>query len=117
MEYFYRGEVAKTTLPGRVIQRAIGKDSFSISQNMTIGFARYYAEAGPMEPHRHAEESIYILDSQDGWVEFGPEKDKLRNKVMLTRGMVLHIPEGEWHVFRYAEGGSVDILFVYAPAV
>jgi hypothetical protein len=36
---------------------------------------------------------------------------------MLTRGMVLHIPEGEWHVFRYAEGGSVDILFVYAPAV
>jgi hypothetical protein len=117
MEFFYRSEVAKTKLPGRFIQRAIGKDALSPSQAMTIGFARYNADAGPMEPHKHAEESIYILDAQDGWAEFGPANDKLPNKVMLTRGMVLHVPENEWHVFRYAEGGFVDILFVYAPAI
>jgi len=117
MKFFYRNEVTKTKLPGRVIQRAIGKDAVSSSPNMTIGFARYSAESGPMEPHKHAEESIYILDAQDGWTEYGPEKDRLTNKVMLTGGMVLHIPENEWHVFRYAEGGFVDILFVYAPAI
>ena len=117
MEFFYRSEVPKVKLPGRFIQRAIGKEAVSPSQAMTIGFARYNADAGPMEPHRHAEESIYILDARDGWAEFGPEKDRLVNKVMLTGGMILHVPENEWHVFRYAEGGFVDILFVYAPAI
>jgi mannose-6-phosphate isomerase-like protein (cupin superfamily) len=117
MKYFYRNEVPKQKLPGRFIQRAIGKDALSPGTAMTIGFALYNAEAGPMEPHHHAEESIYILDAKDGWVEFGPEKEKLPTKVMLTRGMVLHVPENEWHVFRYAEGGFVDILFVYAPAI
>jgi hypothetical protein len=117
MKFFYRNEIPRIKLPGRVIQRAIGKDALSPGTAMTVGFARYDAGAGPMEPHHHAEESIYILDAQDGWIEFGPEKDKLPTKTMLTRGMVLHIPENEWHVFRYAEGGFVDILFVYAPAI
>ena len=117
MEYFYRNEVTKVKMPGRFIQRAIGKDALSPSQAMTIGFARYDADAGPMEPHRHAEESVYILDAQEGRAEFGPEKEKLPNKVMLTRGMVLHVPENEWHVFRYDEGGFFDILFVYALAI
>ena len=117
MEYFYRNEVQKARLPGRVIQRAIGRDSFAASSNMTVGFAHYSVESGPMEPHQHAEESIYILDAQDGWSEFGPEKDRLTRKVTLTKGMLLHIPENEWHVFRYAEGGFVDILFVYAPPI
>lgn len=35
-------------MPGRVIQTAIGKDGFSKSLKMTVGFARYSAESGPM---------------------------------------------------------------------
>jgi len=116
MKCFYRNEITKARLPGRLIQRAIGSESFSTSSSLSIGFAHYSVESGPMEPHKHAEEVIYILDSQDGWAEYGPEKDQLPNRVNLNRGMVLHIPENEWHAIRYADGGSVDILFVYAMA-
>ena len=34
------------------------------------------------------------------------------NQVMLEPDMTLHIPEGEWHVFEYEEGGSLEILFI-----
>ncbi len=114
MRCFSRDELGKDLLPGRSIQRAIGNNSFSSSQIMTVGFAHYSAEAGPMEPHQHAEEAIYVTDAKNGWVEYGPQRDRLETKVPLTQGMVLHVPEGEWHVFRYAEGGFVDIVFMYA---
>jgi len=29
--------------------------------------------------------------------------------------MTLHIPEKEWHVFEYEEGGSLEILFIMVP--
>ena len=113
MKFLSRSELAKETLPGRVIQKVVGKDGASISQKMTMGFADYSAESGPMEPHHHAEETIYIIDAKDGWLRYGPEKDKLDKKVSLEPGMVLHAPELEWHVFEYAEGGYVDIIFIY----
>lgn len=113
MKFLSRSELAKETLPGRVIQKAVGKDGASISQKMTMGFAHYSAESGPMEPHHHAEETIYTIDAKDGWLRYGPEKDKLDKKVSLEPGMVLHAPELEWHVFEYAEGGYVDIIFIY----
>ena len=117
MKCFSRNELENIMLPGRTIQRAIGNDSFSSSQIMTVGFAHYSAEAGAMEPHQHAEEAIYVTDAKDGWVEYGPQKNNLEHKVALTSGMVLHVPEGEWHVFRYAEGGFVDIVFMYAQVM
>lgn len=117
MKCFSREAIDKEVLPGRVIQRAIGNNSFSRSQIMTVGFAHYSAEAGPMEPHQHAEEAIYVTGAKDGWVEYGPHKDNLETKVALKSGMVLHVPEGEWHVFRYASGGFVDIVFMYAQVM
>lgn len=113
MKYFYRNEIPKARLPGRLIQRAIGSESFSPSDNLTIGFAHYSVESGPMEPHKHSEEFIYVLDCQDGWAEYGPEKERLPNRVNLSQGTILHIPQGEWHAIRYADGGFVDIVFVY----
>jgi hypothetical protein len=100
-------------LPGRVIQKAIGRDSFSESGEMTVGFAHYSAESGVMEPHHHAEEAIFVVDAKDGWVRFGPEKDKLGDPVPLEPGMVMHSPPFEWHVFEFDEGGYVDLLFIY----
>ena len=70
-----------------------------------------------MEPHQHAEEGIYVIDAKDGWLEWGSEKDQLTEKVDLAAGMLLHVPPGEWHVFKYKEGGFVDIVFVYAPPI
>ena len=114
MKCFSRDELGKNLLPGRTIQRAIGNNSFASSQIMTVGFAHYSAEAGAMEPHQHAEEAIYVTDAKNGWVEYGPQKDRLENKVPLTSGIVLHVPKGEWHVFRYSDEGFVDIVFMYA---
>ncbi len=114
MKSFYRNEIPKAALPGRLIQRAVGPDSFSASPDLTIGFAHYSVESGPMEPHKHTEEVIYVIDCHDGWTEYGPEKGSLSGRLNLAPGMILHIPEGEGHAIRYVDGGFVDILFSYA---
>jgi len=113
MTYFKRDDLERIMLPGRVIQTAVGKDGFSRSQQMTVGFAHYSAESGPMEPHHHAEEVIYVIDAQDGWVRSGPDKDELGSPVPLEAGMILHIPPLEWHVFEYDGGGYLDLVFIY----
>ena len=78
-----------------------------------MGFATYSAESGPMEPHHHAEEIVYILSAEQGWVRHGPEQDQLGPPVPLEAGMTLHIPPLEWHVFEYDQGGYVDIIYFY----
>ena len=113
MKLLHRAGLEKHALPGRVIQKAVGKDSASQSNKMTMGFATYSAESGPMEPHHHAEEIVHILSSVDGWVRYGNSKEELPEKVELESGMTLHIPPLLWHVFEFGEGGQVDIIFFY----
>lgn len=108
-----RTELEEHFLPGRVIQKAVGKDSASESAKMTMGFANYSQASGLMETHHHAEEIVYILSAQDGWVCYGPAKDDLPERVDLEPGMTLNIPELLWHVFEFSEGGHVDIIFFY----
>ena len=117
MKHFRRDDLEKDVLPGRVRQMAVGRVAFSRSENMTIGFAHISAEAGPMEPHEHGEEGIYVLAAKDGWVKWGPEKDQLTERLDLAAGMVLQAPPGEWHVFGCEEGGFIDTLFVFAPPI
>lgn len=118
MELVKREDVKKKPLPGRMLQLVVGKeDAVSHSDVMTMGFAHYSAESGPMEPHRHVEEIVYILDAEEGWTRyggFGDEPDELGEKVSLEEGMILHYPGDEWHVFGFEEGGHVDIIFFYA---
>jgi mannose-6-phosphate isomerase-like protein (cupin superfamily) len=106
-------QIAVSHLPGRDIQKAVGLDSSSWSNKMTVGFAHYSAQIGPMEPHHHAEETVFIIDVSNGWVEFGEDKDNLKERVPLEKGMILHIPEMEWHAFRCGQDGYVDIIFIY----
>jgi len=108
-----RIDVALERLPGRILQRAIGKDSVSVSKKMTVSFCLYSAESGPMEPHQHAEETVVILDASDGWVRKGETKDCIDEKVMLQKGTILHFDELEWHVFEYADGGYIDAICIY----
>lgn len=108
-----RNDLEKNYLPGRIIQKAVGKDGYSESKKITTGFGHYSAESGPMEPHHHAEEVVYIVDAHKGWAAWGESPDKLDNRVALESGMSLHFSELEWHVFEYEEGGFVDIMFIY----
>lgn len=86
---------------------------------MTMGFAHYSAESGVMEPHRHSEEIVYITGAKKGYIRyggFGDQPDELGESFILEPGIILHIPENEWHVFEYDEGGYVDIAFFYSQA-
>jgi len=113
MQLLRRELLEKHILPGRIIQKAVGKDSFSISEKMTMGFAHYSRESSSMEPHHHAEEIVYVLGAERVWIRYGPSKDELGHKTALEAGMVLHFPELEWHVFEYDDDGFVDIIFFY----
>ena len=73
-----------------------------------------------MSPHRHAEEIVYVLSAQNGWVRFGgfgDLPDQLGEPIPLENGMILHVPENEWHVFEVGGSGSVDLLFFFSQAV
>ena len=115
MNLIKRGNIEKMQLPGRVIQQAVGKgQAISPSSEMTMGFAHYSEASGPMEPHSHAEEIVYILSAQDGWIRYGDQADGIDHRIDLAEGMTLHIPAQEWHVFQFEEGGHVDIIFFYS---
>ncbi|NPV86202.1 MAG: hypothetical protein HPY45_09370 [Anaerolineae bacterium] len=113
MKLIKKEDLSPEVLPGRHIWKAIGKDGFSISGRMTIGFARFSAEIGPAEPHHHAEESVYVLDAQRSWVCWGSAKDQLNQRLALQPGTLIHIPALEWHVFECEPGGYLEILFFY----
>jgi hypothetical protein len=113
MDLIRRDDVPAKRLPGRVIQSVLGKDAFVPSGKMTVGFARYAAESGLMEPHQHAEETLFVVAARDGWVRSGEAPDRLGPKVPLDAGVVLHFPELEWHQFGFGGDGFVDVLFCY----
>jgi hypothetical protein len=113
MRVLLKNELEKDCLPGRIIRRAVGRDSASESTRMTVAFASYSEESGPMEPHRHAEETVYIIEARDGWVRKGATKDCLNEKVMLDKDVLLHFEELEWHVFECSAGGFIDALCIY----
>ncbi len=114
MEIIRTHTVDKEYLKGRIIQKCVGAEpSVARSEKMTVGYARYCEEVGPMEPHNHAEETLYIVSAKDAWVRFGQTKENLNNKVELNAGDFIHIPELEWHVFEYLPGGHLDVVYIY----
>lgn len=108
-----RGDVPVVRLPGREIQRIIGREASVASGRMTVGTARYSDAAGPMEPHQHAEECIVVLEASAARVRYGPAPNDLPVVIQLEAGLVLHIPELEWHVFEWDAGGHADCLVIY----
>lgn len=113
MKIIEREDLQKEYLPGRMIQKAVGKDAYSQSGKMTMGFALYSEQSGPMDPHHHAEEIVHILNTKDGWVRFGEAPSKLSQTIPLKPGMTLHFPALEWHVFEFKPGGYIDIIYIY----
>ncbi len=115
MHVIGRSQLEPQRLPGRTLQKGVGGPGEGPIQSgkMTVGFARYSEESGPMQPHQHAEETIYVVGARDGWVRFGPAPDRLGEPIRLEAGMLLHSPDLEWHVFEYEEHGFVDALYIY----
>lgn len=113
MKIIQRNDVGLERLPGRVIQKLIGKDAFSPSGKMSMGFARYSEESGNMEPHQHAEEICYVINVKNGWIRYGQRADDLGDPVMLKVGMTIHNPAFEWHAFGFEKSGFVEILYFY----
>jgi mannose-6-phosphate isomerase-like protein (cupin superfamily) len=114
MERMESGKVEGKYLKGRIVRECIGASPAPVaSDRMTVGFARYCEDVGPMEPHHHAEETIYVVSAKNVWVRFGGSQENLDHKVDLKDGDLLHFPELEWHVFEYSEGGFLDIVYIY----
>jgi mannose-6-phosphate isomerase-like protein (cupin superfamily) len=113
MKAIEKDQIEKLKLPGRIIQQAVGKDAIVKSNKMTMGFARYSKESGPMAPHHHAEEIIFIIKSKRGKVRCGNSETSLSKELKLKDGMILHFPELEWHVFEYDDDGFIEVLFFY----
>jgi hypothetical protein len=116
MEMLKRNDLKKGILPGRFVQSAVGSNAAIDSAVMSLGWARFTGEYGPMEPHQHAEESIIVIDAKNGYVRYGSEKDQLCQRISVTSDTVLHFPDQEWHVFEYDEDGYVEILYFYAQS-
>ncbi len=117
-----RNELVKRPLPGRIIQLAVGgENAASHSDIMTMGFATYSAEAGPMAPHHHVEEVVFVLEADRGYVRFGGDGEQpteLGERIPLEANLLLHFPDQEWHVFEYEPDGHVTIAFYYSnPSV
>lgn len=66
-----------------------------------------------MEPHRHAEEVIYVVDAVHSWARFGPDRTELGERIQLEAGMILHNLALEWHIFGYDGDGYADLVFIY----
>ena len=113
MKIINRSDVECIALLGRSIQKAIGLDAFSYSDKMSIGYACYKKKYGKMDPHCHAEETVYILKVRKGFIRIGKNKQDLNIKIQLHPGMLLHLLKDEWHVFEYDKGGSIEIIFIY----
>ena len=113
MEYINKNSITVDALCGRGLIRAVGKNSCFDSDKMTVGYALYKKEYGIMEPHAHAEETVIITKSVNGYVSWGSDAHHLQRTIALEEGMILHIPENEWHAFHYDEGGCVENVFIY----
>ena len=87
MDVLKRKDLDRVKLAGRTLQKAVGgPDEGKVTSNrMTVGFARYSAESGPMEPHHHAEETIYVVDARNGYVRPGTAADQIGDRVQLER--------------------------------
>ena len=66
-----------------------------------------------MEPHHHAEETIYIVDARNGYIRPATAPDQRGDRVQLEPGMILRFAELEWHVFEWDEDGYIDAIFIY----
>jgi hypothetical protein len=113
MDILRREAIPSEDLVGRSVQRAVGAGAASESQRMTVAFARYTLAFGSMRPHRHAEETVYVLATSGVSFRYGDSPDSLTERIELEPAMVIHIPPAAWHVFECQPEGFADTVVMY----
>ncbi len=113
MRPLYREELIGANLPGRIIYKGVGTGSPIESDKMNVGFGVCNDTTGYMAPHKHDEETVYIVSCEKAYACYSGEPDALKYETALKKGMLLHFEKDEWHRFRCDEGGSLEFMFIY----
>ncbi len=113
LDILKRGAIPAEDLVGRSVQRAVGAGAASESGRMTVAFARYSLAFGRMRPHRHAEETVYVIATSGVSFHYGEGPDSLTERILLEPAMVIHIPAAAWHVFECEPEGFADTVVMY----
>jgi hypothetical protein len=107
-------DIPSRNLPGRSVRSIVGIGTSVIKSDiMTFGVTRFSGDTGIMEPHRHAEEVVYVIKSEGGFFRCGEAQDELI-KYPLEDGMIIRFEDMELHSFECEEGGYLDVAFFYA---
>ncbi len=120
MELIVRKDVPEQLLPGRFMQKIVGKTEdgyLSDSRILNIGYCRYCAEAVPHgAPHaRRGDGADPLLRQSLGALR--AQQGRPAQQDPVGKGHDAPYPPREWHVFEYEEGGSLEILFIYGSQV
>ncbi|MGI6005557.1 MAG: cupin domain-containing protein [Christensenellales bacterium] len=117
MDIINRKDIPAFIAPGRKRWAAMGAGGAAIRiDDANVGFARVSLEYGPMEPHKHINEILYVLDAKDAYVRYGDTK-ACEKKQPLSPGDVFRMRDGEWHVFEFENpDGFLEILTFFASA-
>ena len=117
MQIINRKDIPGKVFPGRTRWPAFGSEEAAFQiDDASVGFARFSLEAGPMEPHKHENEILYVLDCKDAFMLYGDTKD-VQSKQPLQVGDIFRMKEGEWHCFSFEnQEGYLEMITFYATA-
>lgn len=107
-------KVEPTKLNGRHIRKIIEKGGVVESQYMSLGMAEFSTDIGPMTPHRHDEEGIYVLEAENCYTRCGDCVENFFEPKKIEPGMFLLYGKDEWHVFEFQGKGYLKIIFFFA---
>lgn len=113
MDRIQTATLEKTPYTGRNITKIIEKGGVVESKNITMGIAEFSNAIGPMLPHKHGEEGIYVLEAVNCWTRRGDTADTLEERHPVETGMVLRYLEDEWHIFEFEGEGYLRIVFFF----
>lgn len=103
-----------TRLHGRNIRKIVETGGLKHSETMSMGMAEFSTEIGPMTPHVHGEEGIYVVETENCYTRCGSSEHTLGERRPVETGMFLLYEKGEWHVFEFEGKGHLKIVFFFA---
>lgn len=111
MKCVRREDLTPLTLQARQIWRVYGENA-AVDDRLSYGFAHFAPEYGPMKPHKHEREWIYVLDAHQATARYGTDFGSMNSSSHLKAGDFLRFEDQECHVFEFgSNAGYLDILW------